>query len=315
MATDSSLVWRLDSALNGDVIKFSGKSIKTRAAAAEIAKKLNCTELEVDIQLDGRMLPLEDDIPAYSEVQVFRKVLARTKGKPLGQIQREALAKAEAKNVYGSGTSELPANFEDMTEDEQIIAMSAAASRDQAAARGRGRGGFGRGRGDGMRKGAVPPNYICHSCGKGGHYIQDCPDAQKGEAKRFSAPVGIAEAKLERVSADDPGPKYVTRDGQWVRRKLDSGALATNIPVRTENIPSEIQCTWCNGVCVEAQELPCCDAVVCGPCLDKAVNENDCTCQSCEESIVLDDVLPCDEMREKVAQWRRHGQAEKRPRE
>ena len=326
-AVHSSITFRLKSARQGDSVSFIGKNIKVRQAAGLIAAKIGCADNELDLHLDGRVLGLEDELQSYSDVEVVRKVVQH-RGKPVSALQKEVKAKEDAKSMWAGGTG-ASLGLLGETEEERIAEMSAAIGREHASARsefgGPRRGGFGGRSGpavggtgaDGQRR-APPKNYICHACGKGGHYIEDCPESTRGERKRFSAPVGIAEAKLERVDADAAGPKFVTRNGDWVRRRVDGDALLVGVAhvVAPSGgaVEVEVQCPWCKGICIDAVRLPCCDATICSPCLNDAVENNDAECHSCNSGIVVDEVEPDTEMRRLVATWRRPTPSSKRPR-
>ncbi|CCW62144.1 unnamed protein product [Phytomonas sp. EM1] len=71
-----------------------------------------------------------------------------------------------------------------------------------------------------------PRGYLCHNCGKGGHYIQHCPSAKGGKYLRMlSLPVGIPESMLVECAMDDPAPKFITRDRRLVKRRVDASAF------------------------------------------------------------------------------------------
>jgi hypothetical protein len=326
MTESASLSFRLRSATGFDVVSFDGKSIKAREAKILIAARIGCNEVEIDLYQtdadDSPMIGPDDELIAYSEVVVQRK-LATQKLRPVSVLQKEAKSKEDARRIFGTASGDATAlnvataALQNLTEEERIALLSDTISRDNVATRGRGgmRGGGPGGRGGmGLIPGrAPPPGYICHACGKGGHFIEHCPESAKSDGKRYSVPLGIAESKLQRVDADDPSAKFVTKDGFWVKRIVEGSAFnaATVAGADTTPATDDTACPNCGNVFMEAVRLPCCDVVVCSPCLDKLMEADDGPeCNACNEPIMADDVEPATDVRERVAQARKRAREE-----
>jgi hypothetical protein len=317
MSVTSSIIFKLKAATKLDVVKFDGRTIKSRDARKLIAARIGCQEVEIELFRGPTQLTGEEDLAASTQIEVERRNV-QLKGKPLSAISKAAIAKAEASNIFGAaapGAAGAKAaasvvGAADMTEEERIAMLNEDTGRANAnvsgyGPRGRGRGGGpggpggrGGGGGGGMTTadgGLRPPpaNYICHACGKGGHFIEHCPNRTRMDGKRFLLPTGISEANLERVAADDPTAKFITKDGHWVRRRVDGTAFASAAPADESTAPEELRCPRCKKLFEQALELPCCEKFICSPCLDALVAEGGeddgpPECPLCQETLLAD---------------------------
>ena len=331
MSITSTLTYKLKSSKHGNTVSFPGKRIKGGEVAILIAEKLECESDEVDLFVDGIPVRRDEDIPAYTQVEVIRKNVVRM-GRPPSAFRKTK--EAEANDTFKS-SADIP-NLPTMAvgEEDALDAMKRDVGFEKrTAAGGRGGGSFGpRGGGGGgfvgrggaftdsnngeAKRGPPPPNYICHACGKGGHYIQDCPERFR-TAKRINSAVGISSKQLEAVSAGDPGPKYAGANGQLFRRVRDAAQLEglSSAEDKQGEIPLDLLCPWCGRALKEAILMPCCGCVACNRCVDKLV-DSDGICKACEEEFMLDQVEPCEKTRAKYKAWAGcHGANEKRPRE
>jgi hypothetical protein len=74
-----------------------------------------------------------------------------------------------------------------------------------------------------------PDNYVCHICGKGGHWIADCPNqngatsASGSDPKRLRTMHGIPTSKLQKVESSDAQ----AAGGTFM---LPGGGFATIVP-------------------------------------------------------------------------------------
>lgn len=315
MSLTSTISYKLKSSKQGNTVSFPGKRIKGGQVAILIAERLECESEAVDLFVDGVPLRNDEDVPAYTEVEVVRKNVVRTGRAPPPKPKESAPVQTDASSVLlpSMGLGDEEEMMEEQRRKVGIMAREAGGGRGRGfGGRGRGfgeRGGFG-GRGGGgfgdageTRRGPPPPNYICHRCGKGGHYIQDCPE-RFGE-KLINSATGIPSKQLEAVSADDAGPKYAGANGQLFRRVRDveqlKGMSSTDEwPVG--EIPSNLVCPWCPEGMKDAMVMPCCGTVVCQRCVDKVV-EDDGICKESGEEFVLDEVEPCEETRQTYAAW------------
>ncbi|EPY28211.1 nucleic acid binding protein [Angomonas deanei] len=200
----------------------------------------------------------------------------------------------------------------------------------------RGRGGYGRGRGggDGMGRGGgndldlkpPPDSYVCHNCGKGGHFIQHCPNRDGKNLRVLALPTGIPEALLVECSMDDPAPKFITKNHKIVKRKVDSSALENMIHFQEKGKladqedavdgPNRFKCIVDGVIAVDALKTPCCKKLVCDACFQKmcedALESDDpMSCPSCGEGLMMDDVLPAEDERKEILELK----SKKRPRE
>ena len=329
----SAITFRLKSATCFDTVSFEGRSLKCRDLRPLIAAKLrlpaNDGEL-LEIFCGDRLLSAEDDVGAYAQVVVARRVAPssapggvggrgaggwRGRGagpKPPAEIvitaARSGTVIAGGAGVtvqriteggtqpssMGQGRGQGWADDADGDEDERRIRgmgddvlRSTASSLPSVFSSGF-RGGRGRGGQAGQLGAREPPpaDYICHACGRRGHYIEDC-DNQRSDARRYAAPLGIAESQLEMVDASDAtGAKFVTRDGRFVRRRveattlassgavdqppLDGGAAGRPNAVPSASLPDDVTCRLCQNLLVHAVAFTCCQGLACATCAEKA---------------------------------------------
>jgi hypothetical protein len=169
-----------------------------------------------------------------------------------------------------------------------------------------------------------PPGYVCHGCGRSGHYIEHCPNGRIGERpKALQAPIGIPESMLEECPPDFEGTKYVTRDGKLVRRRIDrqSFVAVQSRDHEPETVPAHLKCCSCKKLLVDAMSLPCCSQAICSSCLDSSVAaacaaapDDPPTCPSCRTLLIVDDVEIADSVRKEAASFVSEA-SRKRPRE
>lgn len=317
----SSLVFKLKSSTAIDVVTFDGRSILARDAKVLISTKIGCTDAEIDVSRDGVTLSGDEELLAFSQVEVVRK-LVQQRGKGLSQIQKEQKQQEDARRMLsGSGAAAGAMAAPGSTEEERIAALSDMIGRENANARAARGGGApmrgGRGGFTGGPQRAPPPGYVCHACGKQGHYIEHCPESGRTDGKRFALPVGIAESKLERVDASDPTAKFVTEDGHWVRRRVDGEAFVSAAVADDSKAPDELRCTACSKPFTDAVKLGCCGKQLCSKCVDglmDAAGDDPPACPACDEPVIVDEVEPDDELRRRVQAWRDEARG-KRPRD
>lgn len=318
-----------------------------------IADKLSTTEEEIELYNAGSTVPLQldEEVGSFTLIEVSRKALYGAQ-RPLAAWQ--AKLKREAKEVRhvisasgevttvglnsgrplpgttGSSNNSYPEV--PLSEDEAIQRQAERVAQetgvDQAFRRPQHRAGAGAGGNNSNNNGAgpggefrePPPGYTCHNCGLAGHWIQHCPAAKNGNFNRskvLMAPVGIPESMLERCSPDDPAPKFVTRAGILVKRRVDPTMIqhltSSDSSAATLEVPEELKCPVCKKLCKDAVKLPCCDRTICDSCLTTNGGDGDDgppLCPLCSEPLMIDDVVNDEEKRSLVLQFQR-----KRPRE
>jgi hypothetical protein len=328
----STINFKLKSEQNLKTIRFDGKTIKARDARVLIAARIGCSDLEIDLYRGDALLNGEEDLVASTQIEVMRKQV-QLRGKPVSQIQKDAMQKEEKLRIFGAagggGADAKPTvvGGENVSEEERIAMLNAVTGRENANTTGAGpgrkffggRGGADLGAG-GVPQRAPPPGYVCHACGKAGHFIEHCPDSNRMEGKRFALPVGIAESSLEIVPAGDPTAKYITKDGRWVRPRIDGSNFVARAAVDESAAPAELRCPLCDRLLDTALRLRCCGAVMCSSCLDKlgekaaASDDGPPACAKCGEPIMLDECDEAADVRAKCASWRSTASG-KRPRD
>jgi hypothetical protein len=189
-------------------------------------------------------------------------------------------------------------------------------------------GGFAAGKSiaaGGQAMAAAPSaNYVCHICGEKGHFITHCPKANVGRGnvaggapggrpggnqhqRRFAQPTGIPESELERCSPEEA--MFITRDGQYVRRKMVGlgntilSDLDTTMSGKAEVVDAPIlKCMHCNKIYNDIkhlQKLPCNCAtgrIACTKCVDDGVclemSDDGPVCGKCGKEIDADEIVP-----------------------
>lgn len=124
--------------------------------------------------------------------------------------------------------------------------------------------------------GPVPASYICHRCGKTGHFIKNCP-TNAIDVKRST---GIPRSFMMPAKPDQRGA-LITTNGEYVVPKIDAEAykerkkekppfFPTENPElddkQVEQIPEELQCQLCKHLLQDAVLIPCCSACFCDDC-------------------------------------------------
>lgn len=338
----ASITFRLRSSNHVGAIDMDGKVISVREVQAAVAEKLKAPEEEIRVFIADStdLLHPDEELLAYSVVDVVRQ--SHTGKLTYATSKARMAANDFASNSAGPNASALPgvgnANAAPLTEEERLAQLQAEVTLDtgidQVNSRFRrgggpgGRGGGGRGGGgpggEGGRGGggpggfsgfnpmdaenfrAPPKGYICHNCGKSGHYIHHCPAVKANGGKHMrvlSLPIGIPESMLVECSMDDPAPKFITRDHRLVKRKMDSAAFAS-IVMPTEPstspqpegsgtardavgpgsaasaaseasaaVPARLRCIVDKVPAGEALRTECCERLICKSCHDSLVQD------------------------------------------
>eukprot|EP00011_Vannellida_sp_DIVA3-517-6-12_P007638 CAMPEP_0114628906 /NCGR_PEP_ID=MMETSP0168-20121206/13074_1 /TAXON_ID=95228 ORGANISM="Vannella sp., Strain DIVA3 517/6/12" /NCGR_SAMPLE_ID=MMETSP0168 /ASSEMBLY_ACC=CAM_ASM_000044 /LENGTH=412 /DNA_ID=CAMNT_0001840327 /DNA_START=118 /DNA_END=1352 /DNA_ORIENTATION=- len=169
---------------------------------------------------------------------------------------------------------------------------------------------------------APPPNYVCHRCGKPGHFISNCPtngdpayDKQKARA-----PIGIPKAFLKPVEDPEslgggallmPGGGFaVMMQGNSAEfNKLQSAVEAGSSGGAAGVVPNEMECPLCHELLNDAVMSPCCGTNFCDQCLRRAMLKSpNLVCPRCNKpNESLDNLTPNMKMRQKISQYKEGG--------
>jgi protein MPE1 len=181
-----------------------------------------------------------------------------------------------------------------------------------------------------------PDKYVCFRCGQKGHWIQDCPtndDPNWDKNKRFKRSTGIPKTMMQRVedsdSEDENGRKrgyLLDADGNKVRVLTDiaswekfeaSHKAATAKKAAAEQNDKEVKelglaCPIDDKLMVAPTKTPCCSKTYCHSCIEDAIVNNDLVCPNCgTENVLIDDLLPDQEMALKIKAYNEEKEVEK----
>ena len=191
--------------------------------------------------------------------------------------------------------------------------------------RGRGRGGPG---GPGGFLATHPPgSYVCHRCGKPGHFIRECPE--NGNAAFDNAPrvrhgvPGMPRTFWKAVAEDaiDDGGSTLARtpEGTVVAivpqeeqfRRLQ-GRMGGNTAAQlseddkrrmVSEAPSHYVCRCCRGLLRDAVLLPCCGESACDGCARRHIAESGGRCPLCRAASPADRLVANRSLRAAVATY------------
>ena len=238
-----------------------------------------------------------------------------------------SLASAAATTAGGAPTDEAAAlsQFVDASYSNWSSEVAAA----HGGSRGGGRFGGAGGRGSrAMRSELPPPNYVCHRCGVGGHWIYNCPTNGDPEfdVKKVRAPSGIPVEKL--VTSDegtlvmpDGTVGDVMADEGLLHKEVNGAALTWGLtggkagmasdaiggkgpPVA---VPDEFKCPICAELITDAVLISCCQTSFCDSCIRTYLIREE-RCYQCGDTEVLcDDLTPNVKLRKEITFFVRSG--------
>ncbi|MCJ1352378.1 MAG: hypothetical protein MMC33_002362 [Icmadophila ericetorum] len=178
-----------------------------------------------------------------------------------------------------------------------------------------------------------PPQYTCYRCMQKGHWIQVCPtnnDPAYDNLPRVKRTTGIPRTRLHKVEkpaalgtdgAED-GVKslssvMVNADGDWVvaepdlasweqyqaKQKVAASALEATARGSKELQDRGLECPIDKRLFVEPTKTPCCQKTYCNECISDALLDNDLHCPGCGKGLLIDDVIPDEEMVQKIRDY------------
>ncbi|KAK3848290.1 MAG: hypothetical protein J3R72DRAFT_470388 [Linnemannia gamsii] len=168
-----------------------------------------------------------------------------------------------------------------------------------------------------------PPNtYVCYRCGKKGeHWIQFCPtnNDKSFEPIGIKKTTGIPRSFLKTVKSDTLQSKkgvMVTQDGnlvvattndyEWKKfHEKSKGTLTSDEAYNTAPIPDDMKCPICHLLLKNAVKAPCCGTNFCDECIRNYLvhppkGEEPFKCQSCQQHLVPDHLIPDVDLRQRV---------------
>ena len=188
----------------------------------------------------------------------------------------------------------------------------------------------------------LPPGYICHRCGKKGHWIQACPtnnDPDYDNRPKFKRTTGIPRSFLKVVekpsdATDEngdidvkklpPGVMY-TNNGEWVIAEADTATW--NKIQEQHKVAAEkakvvesgdqklrdrgLECSIDKRMFVDPVKTPCCGETFCRDCIENTLLDSDLICPHCGEQALIDQLEPAEEVVKKMTSYQDEIKAEK----
>lgn len=168
-----------------------------------------------------------------------------------------------------------------------------------------------------------PPKYVCHRCGKPGHWIQMCPtnnDPNFESKPKIKRTTGIPRSFMKKLDkplgegeeeeALQGGTIMLDADGNhvivnpdtatWEKAEAKLKASAAQKQEAEEAGSKELQelgleCPIDKKLFDNPVKTPCCGKTYCHDCIENALVDNDLTCPNCGTDAVLIDELAADE--------------------
>lgn len=160
--------------------------------------------------------------------------------------------------------------------------------------------------------GKVPPSqYVCHRCGKSGHFIQDCPTNgdPNFNIKKVKRANGIPTSFLQKVDPTLAGEKgiMVLPGGQVAVMRPNEAGFVKEVEssIQIVEIPSTLKCPLCKGLFRNAVLTPCCGRSFCETCITTHLLEKSkSTCPNCQKKLSVKSLVPNVSLNENVLAFR-----------
>ncbi|KAJ9648944.1 Protein mpe1 [Coniosporium tulheliwenetii] len=194
--------------------------------------------------------------------------------------------------------------------------------------------------------GDPPPGYICYRCHEKGHWIQACPtndDPNFENKPRVKRSTGIPKSFLKTIAkpvalandglTDDgrqPATVLMDRFGNYVVAEADersweqfqekakaSAAKQKEVDTGSKELQDRgLECSIDKRLFVDPMKTPCCGKTYCHDCIENALVNSDLVCPNCsKEGVLIDDLIPDEEMNAKIKAYEDEKIAERKAKE
>eukprot|EP01130_Rhizamoeba_saxonica_P019304 TRINITY_DN9940_c0_g1_i1.p1 TRINITY_DN9940_c0_g1~~TRINITY_DN9940_c0_g1_i1.p1 ORF type:complete len:579 (-),score=140.92 TRINITY_DN9940_c0_g1_i1:69-1553(-) len=158
-----------------------------------------------------------------------------------------------------------------------------------------------------------PPTYVCHRCGKPGHYINHCPTNgdPNYDFHKVKKPTGIPKSFLKPITQDEakkqgtlmmPGGGFAVMTPNEDVFELEAKKFYSD---NTEGgIPKSLQCPLCKELLVEAVIVTCCGKTFCSDCMSSEVPHERISCPMCHRTVTKNKLVANNTIRKEVQVFR-----------
>lgn len=161
----------------------------------------------------------------------------------------------------------------------------------------------------------LPSSYVCHRCGKPGHFIRDCPENAAGPngggRQQHQGVAGVPRVFWKPAGGDlkdGEQPKYdgiqpsTSRFETLVKRGVGSApddAARVREAASADKPPNHLVCPVCTKLFLDAVVLPCCGEAACDDCARTALMATG-ECPLCQRHVTADQLIPNKRLRAAV---------------
>jgi protein MPE1 len=354
----SSVFFKFKSQKEPQRVTFDGTGITVFELKREIINISGLgdgADFDLSIYDDSGSEEYTDDttiIPRSSSVIVRR--LPPSLGPGRGKASRYVTGRAPIKAISKAVTSTPAAAFPDLsnarTDEERLAAIMAAEStsweqqqQEMAKEKRVAFKGPNNKRPLNVPDHEPPPKYVCHRCGKPGHWIQMCPtnsDPNFESKPKIKRTTGIPRSFMKKLDkplgeGDDEealqgGSIMMDADGNHVIVNPDNATwekaeakLKASAAQRQEAETGSkelqelgLECAIDKKLFDNPVKTPCCGKTFCYDCIENTLVENDLTCPFCNtESVLIDDLATDEDMVAKIRKYEDDKVAEKKAKE